>query len=111
MAQPSQSPTWSVLGSLVLIAVVLAGGAAAFTYTAGWFSPQRLTPDKLADALAPPTGVALGHRRNHAKGICFISFWPYMIPFSITIEEAAVPHSSLAFMFWGKGIIVFPLML
>ncbi|HEX3404677.1 MAG TPA: catalase family peroxidase [Acetobacteraceae bacterium] len=22
-------------------------------------------------ALAPPTGVALGHRRNHAKGICF----------------------------------------
>jgi catalase len=22
-------------------------------------------------ALAPPTGPALGHRRNHAKGICF----------------------------------------
>jgi cytochrome bd ubiquinol oxidase subunit II len=40
-----------------------------------------------------------------------ISFWPYMIPFSITIEEAASPHSTLAFMFWGAGIIVFPLML
>jgi cytochrome bd ubiquinol oxidase subunit II len=39
------------------------------------------------------------------------SFWPYMIPFSITIEEAASPHSSLAFMFWFAGIIVFPLML
>src|SRR5208283_1091406 len=61
----------SVLGSLVLIAVVIAVGAAAFAYTAGWFSPQRLTPDKMVDALAPPTGVALGHRRNHAKGICF----------------------------------------
>src|SRR6201995_1617855 len=61
----------SVFGSLVLIAVVLAGGAAAFAYTAGWFSPQRLTPKKIVNALAPPTGAALGHRRNHAKGICF----------------------------------------
>jgi cytochrome d ubiquinol oxidase subunit II len=34
-----------------------------------------------------------------------------MIPFSITVAEAAAPHSSLAFMFWGEGIIVFPLML
>jgi len=40
-----------------------------------------------------------------------ISFWPYMIPFSITIEDAAAPHSSLAFMFWGAGLFVFPLML
>ena len=40
-----------------------------------------------------------------------ISFWPYMIPFSITIAEASAPHSSLAFMFWGEGVFVFPLML
>ncbi len=40
-----------------------------------------------------------------------ISFLPYMIPFSITIDEAAAPHSSLAFMFWGAGLFVFPLML
>src|SRR6516164_2024171 len=71
MAQPSQSPARSVLGSLVLIAAVIGVGAAAFAYTAGWFSPQRLTPGKIVAALAPPTGVALGHRRNHAKGICF----------------------------------------
>src|SRR6516162_10336062 len=71
MAQSSQAPTRSVVGSLVLIAAVIGVGAAAFAYTAGWFSPQRLTPDKFVDALAPPTGVALGHRRNHAKGICF----------------------------------------
>src|SRR5215471_19990377 len=71
MAQPSQSPTRSMFGSLVLIAVIIAGGAAAFAYTAGWFSPQHLTPEKMVAALAPPTGVALGHRRNHAKGICF----------------------------------------
>jgi catalase len=54
-----------------LIALVIAAVAAAFAYTAGWFSPQRLTPGKLVAAFAPPTGVALGHRRNHAKGICF----------------------------------------
>src|SRR5271155_639999 len=71
MAQPSQSPARSVFGSLVLIAVVIAGSAAAFAYTAGWFSPQRLEPGKLVAAFAPPSGIALGHRRNHAKGICF----------------------------------------
>jgi len=46
-----------------------------------------------------------------AFGTLAISFWPYMIPFSITIDDAAAPHSSLAFMFWGAGIFVFPLML
>jgi cytochrome d ubiquinol oxidase subunit II len=46
-----------------------------------------------------------------AFGTLAISFWPYMIPFSITIDQAAAPHSSLAFMFWGEGLFVFPLML
>ena len=46
-----------------------------------------------------------------AFGTLAISFWPYMIPFSITIADAAAPHSSLAFMFWGAGLFVFPLML
>ncbi|MGA7808492.1 cytochrome d ubiquinol oxidase subunit II [Bradyrhizobium sp.] len=38
-----------------------------------------------------------------------ISFWPFMIPFSLTIAEAAAPESSLDFMFWGAGLIVLPL--
>ena len=33
-----------------------------------------------------------------------------IIPFVITVDEAAAPASSLAFMFWG-GVVVFPLML
>ena len=40
-----------------------------------------------------------------------ISFWPYLIPFSITINEAVAPRTSLAFLFWGAGLFVFPLML
>ncbi|MEA2883668.1 MAG: cytochrome bd ubiquinol oxidase subunit [Bradyrhizobium sp.] len=46
-----------------------------------------------------------------AFGTLALSFWPYMIPFVITINEAAAPQSSLAFMFWGCGVFVFPLML
>jgi cytochrome d ubiquinol oxidase subunit II len=46
-----------------------------------------------------------------AFGTLAVSFWPYMIPFTITIDQAAAPHSSLAFMFWGEGLFVFPLLL
>ena len=71
MPQSHPSPARSALGSLALIAIVVACSAAAFAYTAGWLSPRRLTPTKMVAALAPPTGPSLGHRRNHAKGICF----------------------------------------
>jgi cytochrome d ubiquinol oxidase subunit II len=46
-----------------------------------------------------------------AFGTFAITFWPYMIPFSITVDQAAAPHTSLAFMFWGEGLFVLPLML
>jgi catalase len=59
------------VGSLVIIAAVVAFVAATFSYTAGWFSPERLTPQKLVDAFDLRTPPPLGHRRNHAKGICF----------------------------------------
>jgi cytochrome d ubiquinol oxidase subunit II len=34
-----------------------------------------------------------------------------MTPFSITVQQAAAPHSTLSFLFWGAGLVVFPLML
>ncbi|MGI4764177.1 MAG: cytochrome d ubiquinol oxidase subunit II [Janthinobacterium lividum] len=46
-----------------------------------------------------------------AFGTLAVSFLPFMVPFTITIEQAASPHSSLTFMFWGAGIIVLPLTL
>jgi cytochrome d ubiquinol oxidase subunit II len=46
-----------------------------------------------------------------AFGTQAFSFWPYIIPFVLTVDETAAPHSSLAFMFWGEGLFVFPLML
>jgi len=45
-----------------------------------------------------------------AFGTLALSFWPYMTPFVITVDEAAAPPSSLMFMFWG-GVVVFPMML
>jgi len=71
MPQPPRPPARSVFGSFILIAVIVAASAAAFAYTAGWLSPHRLTPDKIVDALTPPNVDPAGHRRNHAKGICF----------------------------------------
>jgi cytochrome d ubiquinol oxidase subunit II len=46
-----------------------------------------------------------------AFGTFAITFWPYMIPFSITVDQAAAPLASLVFMFWGAGLFVLPLML
>jgi cytochrome d ubiquinol oxidase subunit II len=46
-----------------------------------------------------------------AFGTLAASFWPYMIPFAVTIQDAAAPPESLNFMFWGAGLIVIPLIL
>src|SRR6201990_398401 len=71
MPQSPSSPGNLPVARLAIIAVVVGVAAVAFAYTAGWLSPNRLTPAKLVNSLAPPSGPALGHRRNHAKGICF----------------------------------------
>jgi len=46
-----------------------------------------------------------------AFGTLAVSFYPYMVPFSITIQQAAAPHQSLAFLFWGAGVFVLPITL
>ena len=37
-----------------------------------------------------------------------VMFWPYMIPYSITVAGAAAPDASLSFLFYGAGIIMLP---
>ncbi len=71
MPEAPRSTPRNAIGSLALIAAVVAFSAAAFAYTAGWFSPGRLTPQKLVDGFDLRSPPPLGHRRNHAKGICF----------------------------------------
>ena len=71
MPQPHRPPSRTQLGSLIVIAAIAGGTAAAFAYTAGWLSPHRLTPSRLVAGFGAPTAANLGHRRNHAKGVCF----------------------------------------
>lgn len=44
-----------------------------------------------------------------AFGTLAVSFLPCIVPWSITIAEAASPAASLWFMFWGVGMVLFPL--
>ena len=65
------APSRSLPGSLAIIVGTVGVLALAFAYTAGWLSPHRVTPSEMVAALSGPGGPALGHRRNHGKGICF----------------------------------------
>jgi cytochrome bd ubiquinol oxidase subunit II len=46
-----------------------------------------------------------------AFGTMAASFWPYMIPFSVTITDAASPTATLEFLFYGAGLVVLPIIL
>jgi cytochrome d ubiquinol oxidase subunit II len=107
-----------------LIAVFIYALAQDFAVMARWLDRPCLFVFPIVGALAAITLAHSVHRRQDelpfpVVAVIFlaafctlaISFWPYMIPFSITIQQAAAPHSSLAFMFWGAGLFVFPLML
>ena len=113
------------IGLLVFLLVVFVYALAAHLAVMGrWLGRPYLLVFPVVGVVA---ALALAHTvRRRRDGVPFymvalifaaafgtlaISFWPYMIPFSITIEQAAAPHSSLAFMFWGEGLFVFPLML
>ena len=61
----------TLLEALGVIVTTIGIASLAFVFTAAWLTPHRLTPEKIVSALQPPGGPALGHRRNHAKGICF----------------------------------------
>jgi catalase len=58
----------AVIGVLMLIVTV------AFVSVGGWFSPHRLTQDRMMQAFEELNGPHPGFRRNHAKGMC-VSGW------------------------------------
>jgi catalase len=71
MANSGSTANSFPLKPVMVIGVTISVAAIAFAYAAGWLTPHRLTPTQLVTALQPASGPALGHRRNHAKGICF----------------------------------------
>jgi len=117
--------TWLASGVLVFLIVVFVYALADHLQIMDrWLERPYLFIFPVIGALA--AGVLGASIRQHWDGLPFtmvvliflaafgtlaISFWPYMIPFAITIDEGAAPASSLAFMMWGEGLFVFPLML
>jgi len=75
-----------------------------------------------AIGVAALLGVLFGTRRQHdvlpfAMTVLFfvcafltlgVMFWPYMVPYAITVADAAGPEASLSFLFWGAGLFVLP---
>jgi cytochrome d ubiquinol oxidase subunit II len=112
-------------GVLVFLAIVFIYALAEhLQLMSRWIErPYLFVFPAVSAAAAGALIASVRHRRDHwpfsmvilifvsAFGTLAVSFWPYMIPFVVTIDEAAAPHSSLAFMFWGEGIFIFPLML
>ena len=35
-----------------------------------------------------------------------VLFWPYMIPYQVTVADAAAPQKSLSFLFWGAVVVL-----
>lgn len=87
-----------------------------------WFERPYLVLFPIAGVLSGGAlVVALGNHRASflypcaaivfasAFGTLAVSFWPYIIPFALTVNQAAAPSSSLRFMFWGAGLFVIPI--
>lgn len=66
---PNLSPV-AILVRLGVIGLVVLGSAAAFAYTGGWLSPDRLTQEHVVAGFEAVNGRHPGFRRNHAKSIC-----------------------------------------
>ncbi|SJZ85833.1 catalase [Enhydrobacter aerosaccus] len=58
------------LARLGAIGATLIAATAAFAWTGGYFSPNRLDQSRMIDAFEADNGVHPGFRRNHAKGVC-----------------------------------------
>jgi len=72
--RPPLSPLSLALrvGAIGAVTLLLAG---ALAYTGGYFSPERLTPDRVVDVLEKNNGEHPGFRRNHPKGVCVTGYF------------------------------------
>jgi cytochrome bd ubiquinol oxidase subunit II len=117
-------PSLSVALLVFLVVVFVYALAENLQVMGRWLDrPYLFAFPLVAAAAAIVLTMSVRHRRDGppfimgalvfvaAFGTLAVSFWPYMIPFSITFQQAAAPLSSLAFLFWGAGLVVFPLML
>ncbi len=117
---------WLLLGVLVFLVLAFVFALDADLRVMNrWSESPWLIVFPAIGALAT-IGLFVGCRRRRSDHLPFVmtaiifatsfltlagSFWPYMIPFSVTIQDAAAPPQSLSFMFYGAGLVVFPVVL
>jgi cytochrome d ubiquinol oxidase subunit II len=116
---------WLLLGALIFLAFVFSVTIAAdIRVRTRWLGNPWLIVFPLIVAVAS-YGLLHGARRKidglpyPMAVVVFLasylalagSFWPYMIPYSVTITNAAAPVETLRFLFYGAGIVIFPLIL
>jgi cytochrome bd ubiquinol oxidase subunit II len=122
-----QDWAWRRIRGLAIAEVVVLGVA----FVAA-FAEQTRTVSELGSrpwgamfpllGIAAVVGIFTGVRRRHetwpfvmtvlfflaAFATLAVMFWPYMIPYAITVGNAAAPKASLSFLFWGAGVFVLP---
>lgn len=76
-----------------VVPLLLAG--CAFVLWHGLTHDRHLSPFLAALGLFVLSFIGIG-----------ISFYPYIVPGALTIEEAAAPDSSLAFLLWGAAVLI-----
>jgi cytochrome d ubiquinol oxidase subunit II len=115
-------PAFYLSVALMLLAIVFTYALARHLHVLDrWGANHGLLLPPFAAMLAI-VGLGLGIRRRR-DGVPFVmavlavafsfaaSFWPYMIPYTVTVQDAAAPRQSMEFLFWGGGLVVFPVVL
>jgi len=119
-----------LLPRLLLGVLVFLGAAFAYALAMNlrvlhrWLERPEMLVLPLVGAAACAALLYAARRRNDALPFPLValifaaafatlaaSFLPYMVPFSVTVTEAAAPEASLSFMFWGAGVVVLPITL
>ena len=67
-------------------------------------APMARANSSSLDRDLPCNGLLAALTFAAALGMLAISlFWPYLLPFALSIDQAASPHSNFAFMLLGTG--------
>jgi len=117
--------TWLMAGVVIFVLLAFAGTVIAdFRVIDRWLDQPWLFALPVVATLAA-WGLLNGvrHRRDRQPylmtSILFLtaflmlagSFWPWLVPYELTISQSAAPESSLTFLFWGAGVVVLPVIL
>ena len=116
---------WLMAGVLIFLGLAFAGALSEHAAIMQRWTQRPLLAVFPGVGVLAVAGLLYGVWRRHdhqpflmttmifAAAFCTLaaSFWPYIIPFSLTLADAASPLSSLTFMAWGAGLIALPLLL